>query len=147
MGANATAVGQPQSSDDSAPPANVAQALTFLENVAGLAGVPWHAVALAHAQRDERAVAQQALLALLDDPALAWPVWEVSDAIDAVVFSLTHRTPGSALANGRRALLQSVLSDAALAVLLRDRLCASHVARLYAPFATVLPLDPPQRVR
>lgn len=122
------------------PAAATAQALAFLESFTELATGQWRAMARAREQRQHNGGARRALAAMLEDPALAWPVWEVRDAIDTVAHVLAHGALRALALAERRELVRSALADAALAVLLRDRLCASHFEELYAPFAPVLPL-------
>lgn len=121
------------------------EALAFLESLAALPALAWvecgrrllaDGTALA-----AHSGARQALLSALWDRELSWTVWQLRDAADTA--ACVARTSARPLPKRDRAAFElacAAACEAALALLVRQRLAASELAALYGPFEPTLPL-------
>ena len=120
-------------------------ALAFLEALAALSTPVWAACGRrlldGGAVLAEHSAARQALLSALWDRELSWPVWQIRDAVDTVaciVRSSGH--PMGAEERGAFDVACAAACEAALAILVRERMAAPELAALYSPFAAAVPL-------
>jgi len=84
--------------------------------------------------------ARQGLLSALWHRELTWAVWSVRDAMETAAF-LARRTGRGLTAHERPSfeLACAAASEAALALLASDRLPATDLEALYAPFEGLVP--------